>query len=829
MKGKTNRTLILTLALLAGAALVAVAWAAPGLAPQAGGAPGLVAYQGEVRVSGVPYNGPGYFKFALVNQAGITTYWSNDGTSTAGSPPAAAVQITVNGGLFGVLLGDTSLGGMTQPLAASAFATPDRYLRVWFSSSPGGPFDQLGPDTRIASVPYALQAQEAVDADTVDGLHAHQLAHHYHNLVVVAKSGGDFASVQAAIDSISDATEANAYLVWVAPGVYEEQVEMKPHVHLQGAGQDVTTIASDANSDVWPPDQVTLVLSSHSSLRDLTVENDGAADGHTAMLARQGCMDTLVADVTARATGGGVGHSAIFLEETAADVTLQQVTALAENASSNNTGLVYYDADGTRLLGGTYTARGGEKAWAIFARYGGGTLVAEGISALAENATQNNTAMYPYDGAEVVLLGGEFVARGGAQTNGIADQLNATVRAYDVTALAENAVDNYGLGSFDGSSMTVRGATVTARGGTYCNAVGTSYQGSTLDAESVVGLAEDCSGVNYGLYVGADTAHATVRGGSYTGRGGDDARGIMAEESNVTLYAESVTALGENSSAINIGLSNEFGATTELRGGSFTGRGGTLARGIFNEGDDSTLDAAGVTALGENGTELSAGLANRFGGDATLHGGSFTGRGTGDDSCGLLNGFTGANLVAVGVTALAEDGQYATGLLNFTGARATLDGGSFTGRGGQYSHGINNGEPGATLEASGITALAEDGGDSSTGLINRGDAQATLSGGAFIGLRGPGAYGLHNDGTLDLGGVTAKATGGTSDNFGFFNETGTATADSSQFTGASSGLLLESGTVNLGVSQLDGGATNNGGTLKCFSVYDGAYNAYTCP
>ena len=250
-----------------------------------------------------------------------------------------------------------------------------------------------------------------------------------------------------------------------------------------------------------------------------------------AMLARQGCMDTLVADVNARATGGGVGHSAIFLEETAADVTLQQVTALAENASSNNTGLVYYDADGTRLLGGSYTARGGEKAWAIFARYGGGTLVAEGISALAENATQNNTAMYPYDGAEVILLGGDFVARGGAQTNGIADQLNATVTAYDVTALAENAVDNYGLGSFDGSSMTVRGATVIARGGTYCEAVGTSYNGSTLDAESVVGLAEDCSGVNYGLYVGADTAHATVRGGSYTGRGATMPGGSCARRS----------------------------------------------------------------------------------------------------------------------------------------------------------------------------------------------------------------------------------------------------------------------------------------------------------
>ncbi len=81
----------------------------------------------------------------------------------------------------------------------------------------------MAPDTRIAAVPYALQAQEAVDADTVDGLHASELGTHYQNVVVVAKSGGDYTSVQAAIDSITDAAAGNPYLVWVAPGVYRRR------------------------------------------------------------------------------------------------------------------------------------------------------------------------------------------------------------------------------------------------------------------------------------------------------------------------------------------------------------------------------------------------------------------------------------------------------------------------------------------------------------------------------------------------------------------------------------------------------------------------------
>jgi hypothetical protein len=47
--------------------------------------------------------------------------------------------------------------------------------------------------------------------------------------------------------------------------------------------------------------------------------------------------------------------------------------------------------------------------------------------------------------------------------------------------------------------------------------------------------------------------------------------------------------------------------------------------------------------------------------------------------------------------------------------------------------------------------------------------------------------------------------------------------------GTSNGLYLNSGTVRLGVSELDGGATNDSGVLTCYQVYDGNYAAYTCP
>jgi hypothetical protein len=162
-------------AMMTAVAFLALLWVASGVGafppkgPNAqGGSPTVVSYQGRVMVGGSPYSGTGYFKFAIVNKAGNTSYWSNDGTSSGGGEPSSSVKIEVEGGLFNVLLGDTSLTNMTQPLSASVFSGTDRYLRVWFSTSSGGTFTLLG-DQRISSVPFALQAQEAANADTLDG------------------------------------------------------------------------------------------------------------------------------------------------------------------------------------------------------------------------------------------------------------------------------------------------------------------------------------------------------------------------------------------------------------------------------------------------------------------------------------------------------------------------------------------------------------------------------------------------------------------------------------------------------------------------------------
>ena len=60
--------------------------------------PQTINYQGRITAVAVNFTGTGQFKFALVNAAGTTTFWSNDGTSVAGNPPTHSVGLTVTGG-----------------------------------------------------------------------------------------------------------------------------------------------------------------------------------------------------------------------------------------------------------------------------------------------------------------------------------------------------------------------------------------------------------------------------------------------------------------------------------------------------------------------------------------------------------------------------------------------------------------------------------------------------------------------------------------------------------------------------------------------------------
>lgn len=176
--------------------------------------PHEINHQGVVRVSGIPFDGTGAFKFAILDATGTTTFWSNDGASLGGSEPTNAVSLPVRDGIYHVRLGDTGVANMTA-IPATVFDDDNVVLRIWFDDGVNG-IRQLQPDHPLTSAPYAFHAlvadfaqtaTAALNADTVDGEHASALRPTV--VQVVSTQTGEACSISyiPVDDSVPQSTE----------------------------------------------------------------------------------------------------------------------------------------------------------------------------------------------------------------------------------------------------------------------------------------------------------------------------------------------------------------------------------------------------------------------------------------------------------------------------------------------------------------------------------------------------------------------------------------------------------------------------------------------
>ena len=118
--------------------------------------PEILNHQGRIAVNGSNFGSPvpqtGHFKFAFLNGNGTKTFWTNNGTNTGtpGGEPTT-VSVAVANGHYSLGLGETTLVNMTNAVPASLFVNnPEVALRIWFSTSAGGPLSSSLP---IAGLP----------------------------------------------------------------------------------------------------------------------------------------------------------------------------------------------------------------------------------------------------------------------------------------------------------------------------------------------------------------------------------------------------------------------------------------------------------------------------------------------------------------------------------------------------------------------------------------------------------------------------------------------------------------------------------------------------
>ncbi len=189
----------------------------------------IVTYQGQLAKSGYPYSGNAFFKFSLLTNG--ATIWTHDGS--AGPQPTGVVTARVSLGFYTVYLGDPNV---TTGLPLSVFNLADQVvIRVWVATTGDVGFTQLTPERPVTA------AAMAINAGAVGGLLRKQIMEKWSNVIVVAKGGGDFTSVQSAINY--GTTLPDHVTVFVCPGVYSENVTCMGNVDIIGASREGTVIS----------------------------------------------------------------------------------------------------------------------------------------------------------------------------------------------------------------------------------------------------------------------------------------------------------------------------------------------------------------------------------------------------------------------------------------------------------------------------------------------------------------------------------------------------------------------------------------------------------
>ena len=182
------------------------------------------------------------------------------------------------------------------------------------------------------------------------------------NIIIVAKSGGHFTTISAALTSITDNSATNRYLVYVAPGTYTETVTMKPFVDIEGAGELATKITQVGNVSGAP----TLSGASNAELRFLTVENTGGFD--FAIAIRNVSASLRLTHVTAIALNGADTEA---IRNVSSSPKLEDVTATATSAGGN---YAMYNSDSSPTVNNSVIAASGGTNFGIYNATAGGSF-----------------------------------------------------------------------------------------------------------------------------------------------------------------------------------------------------------------------------------------------------------------------------------------------------------------------------------------------------------------------------------------------------------------------------------------------------------------------
>lgn len=162
--------------------------------------------------------------------------------------------------------------------------------------------DGYRTDSSIRGVVNGMLSESILFSDnvTINGiLTTNTFITPYQQVVTVAKQGGDFTTIQDAIDSITDATTLKRYCIRVMSGVYTEAVTCKNYVDIIGSGR-TNSIISGINGTVLTFPSVKCTISEIGIVVDY-----GILDADSTAIT-SACTDAVLkdCDITVTKSGG---------------------------------------------------------------------------------------------------------------------------------------------------------------------------------------------------------------------------------------------------------------------------------------------------------------------------------------------------------------------------------------------------------------------------------------------------------------------------------------------------------------------------------------------
>jgi hypothetical protein len=297
------------------------------------------------------------------------------------------------------------------------------------------------------------------------------------------------ASIQAAIDAITDAADGNRYLVRLAPGVWEEEIVLAPYIDIAGSGPGATILRGAGGFS--QSGSATVSCADNVSVRELTIDSDASGAQWAVGVECNGTTTQLHGVTISASEAGSSGETVPVYVHGGADVDLQDVTIVAEGPFANRG--IWSDGAIVHLRGSRIEASNATiRSWGIDATDGeielrdvviettsddadgvraSGTAVIEARElAVRANGTGGATGLHARGGS-VAVHGGRIVAAPrstSATATGI--EADSEVDLFDVVVIGDGGGSGTGRGvSLGGSTevvarfSTLEGTTDAAR------------------------------------------------------------------------------------------------------------------------------------------------------------------------------------------------------------------------------------------------------------------------------------------------------------------------------------------------------------------------------